>query len=188
MAYLTSKACSCVTVSTKEYFESAEVVFTGKVIKIIEDSDLWASFIYVTKSREPRKIAIAQLEINEVFKGLNPDLKFVSIPIDFSSCHYDFTRGKEHLIYAREIIWNPGILMTGACSGSIVIDPFTESIMKEVRELSNEPKSVDKGNLYIVNQIDYLAKEDESHWILWLLGLSVVMNVILIFLVVRRSV
>jgi hypothetical protein len=83
--------CECIPTTSEEYFRRAEVVFTGKVLKIITDTNFWSTFKFVDRYSNPNDIELAQIEITEVFKGLNPRLKHVSIPIDHSSCQYNFT-------------------------------------------------------------------------------------------------
>ena len=125
-------SCDCEGVSTKEYYENAEVVFSGKVLKVIKDSPFWSSF---NDKETPKPITLVQMELFENFKGIEPKLKFITIPIDFSSCQFTFLEGNEYLVFGEEVVSNPGMIMTWDCMGNKLLNENNEALLDRVRSL-----------------------------------------------------
>ena len=159
-----SIACVCQQATIEEYFEHAEVVFTGKVLDVIEKTDFWSSFRYVHNPGEPRTITLAQIEITEIFKGLNEKLKYVSVPIDYSSCKYNFKIGDEYLIYANELVSNPGIIMTGDCRGNSQLKYLNNNEVSKLRELEKNlvPHQRSDNYDFIENKMEYVENGDNE--------------------------
>ena len=182
--------CSCIPATTKEYFEHAEVVFVGKVLDVIEESNFWSSFDYIRNPDKPRLITLAQIQIIESFKGLNEKLKFVSIPIDYSSCQYNFRKGGQYIIYANEIVSNPGIIMTGDCQGNVQIESLDNVQITALRELKktvipnqrSDNKDFSKTKEYYVEKVE----TDRFSWTIILLIISGVINLGLVIKILRK--
>jgi len=183
--------CDCRRATTDQYFKHAEVVFTGRVLKIIKKTNFWSSFEYVDKNSKPKEIILTQIEITEIFKGLNPKLKFVSIPTDYSSCQYNFTEGDEYLIFANEIISNPGIIMTWYCSGNHVISDKLGDEFKLLRKLKDELKPFEPSDNYdfTKSKTPYVIQENDYWtWAKIALIISVLINLgLIIYFKLKRS-
>lgn len=184
--------CDCLTASTEEYFKHAEVVFTGRVLKIIDKSNFWASFKFVDKKAEPREITLVQIEITEIFKGLNERLKYISIPIDYSSCQYTFSEGYEFLIYGNQIVDNPGIVMTWECSGNRRLadnDKSADTFVK-LRQLKSTVEKFESTDYFdfVKKRIENSEQPDRLNWIVISLVISVIINIGLLFFLIKRKV
>jgi hypothetical protein len=173
-------SCDCIPATTVEYYKSADVIFTGKVMKVIEDSPFWSSFNY---KEDPEPITLVQIEITDNLKGLFPKLKFITIPLDYSSCQYHFTEGEEYLVFGRMIVSNPGIIMTSDCMGNQILKENNKNILNELRKLKAEDNS-DKKTLkkdLIQDKVEISSNSSLSKTITYIvLVISLLLNIILV--------
>ena len=100
----TARACDCVTLSSKESFENADLVFTGELLGINQVPVYGRhSFDYVFR-------------IDATLKG--PHLKTVVIPGSDTDCDANFQPNLVYRVYARNY---DGDFVSGACSGNEVV-------------------------------------------------------------------
>lgn len=95
-------AWDCSTSSPEESFRRADVVFEGEVVRVDrnkEDSSTTYTF-----------------SVSKILKG--PNVKEVTVFGTGSSCSATFVQDVAYRVYAREY---KGKLMSGACSGNVVL-------------------------------------------------------------------
>lgn len=101
-------AWDCVSSSPEESFRRADVVFEGEVVRVDRNKDD-TSTTYT-------------FSVSKILKG--PRVKEVTIFGTGSSCSATFVRNVAYRVYASEY---KGKLMSGACSGNVVLKEKADS-------------------------------------------------------------
>lgn len=135
----TADACSCVRMNACEAFSRAKIVFSGRIIKAVENQGTVKH----------------QVQVEETFLGLdNSPLVDVVTSIN-SSCGFEMTEGETYLIFAwrKELT---GEIVTGMCSNTKPIGD-AEQDLAYLRAVKNSGKS--GGN---IEGLVYDAESSES--------------------------
>ena len=96
-------ACDCVTLSPKESFENADVIFEGELVRVGRTTEVWFATTYT-------------FSVNKMLKG--PRTKEVVIFGGATDCDATFFPDVIYRVYASE---SQGKLISGACSGKEVL-------------------------------------------------------------------
>lgn len=87
-----ASACSCAELpSVQEEFERSKAVFSGKVVDIEERRSVKG---YTVKS--------VLFEVTNTWKGVEQSQIIITTGQGHGDCGYDFTKGKEYVVYANE--------------------------------------------------------------------------------------
>jgi len=125
-----SFACSCKELSAKEYFESANKVIDGNIIKL--------EIVFDEQDRPFQKIT---LDHDLMLKGSYS--KVIYSALDGNACHgMTFMLGKQYVVFADESNW-----ITGFCGGTQAIWPnmeFSQKLLNTIKQLSPN-KSLKQG-------------------------------------------
>lgn len=129
-----ARACSCREIKTvKERMELAQVIFTGTVIDVLENTvEDNNSFYYLTYKYT--------FLIEKMYKGeIRSDTLVVETGSGGADCGYPFTVGKKYVVYANLITSdentpaeNQPILFTGICHRT---RPFDKDEIEEIEKL-----------------------------------------------------
>jgi hypothetical protein len=94
-------ACSCLPRTPQQYFESAQSVFAGRAIDIIQ--------------RNPDSEVRVIFEVSRIWKGQKRPQIVVMTSNSSASCGYSFQKTEQYLVYASR---QKSQLETGLCSGT----------------------------------------------------------------------
>ncbi|KAA0546378.1 hypothetical protein FZW96_16920 [Bacillus sp. BGMRC 2118] len=131
-----SFACSCMAPGTvEEEFNRANSVFSGKVIRIEENSSS-------PDNLTPIKVVF---EVKNTWKGTQDSEVAVYTGTDSASCGYSFVQGKKYLVYASE---SDGHMTTSLCSITKPLAAADEdlSILKDGEKPTNITKVPEQTN------------------------------------------
>ncbi|MBE9129514.1 MULTISPECIES: protease complex subunit PrcB family protein [unclassified Coleofasciculus] len=104
-----ANACSCLVREPQEYFESANAVFSGRVIDVIEPGRRSDRSNPNSTNRRVR------IEVSEVWKGNKARQVILTTSDSSASCGFNFVEGEDYLVYASR---SEGRLTTNLCSGT----------------------------------------------------------------------
>ena len=117
-----SFACSCRELSASEYFNSANKVLFGKIMKL--------EIVFDEKDKPFQKIT---LDHSSMLKGSFSKVIYSSL--DGNACHgMTFMLGKDYVAFTDESNW-----ITGFCGGTQAIWPnmeFSQEFLNTVKQLS----------------------------------------------------
>ena len=146
---VTSYACSCDGPNTvKEELELSSTVFSGKVIKIVDENTNKS----IQSSADPISV---HFEVNEYWKGLNQSTIPVYTVRNTESCGYEFDLNKEYLVYAYE---SNGAFQVNSCSKTTLLS-LAEKDLSELGkgekpiELVSNDSTVSKGEEQLTPEI-----------------------------------
>ncbi|HAX80395.1 MAG TPA: hypothetical protein DCY88_32310 [Cyanobacteria bacterium UBA11372] len=94
-------ACSCIPSNPQQSFESAQAVFAGRVIDVIQPN--------------PDSEVQVRFEVSRIWKGQKRPQIVVMTSSSSASCGYSFQAGEQYLVYASR---QKSQLETGLCSGT----------------------------------------------------------------------
>ena len=110
-------ACSCEKETPCNTFQTADVVFVGKVIEIKKEAEL-AFGVY--------------LEVSEAFKGVKVGeiIKIMSVQNNGGGCGYKFEKDEGYLVFSKNVTNRDGIkgFWTYQCSGTRSLEYAEDSI------------------------------------------------------------
>lgn len=114
-----AQACSCLPSTPDQHFESANAVFSGRVVNV------------VTPRRNPRRPQVSSqqkrvmFEVAEVWKGEERRRLMVMTSDSSASCGFNFTEGESYLVYASR---SDNRLTTSLCSGTKLLSQAQEDL------------------------------------------------------------
>ncbi|WP_426060175.1 hypothetical protein [Hymenobacter sp. B1770] len=190
----TSYACICSTSPWAQPiakgWETSDIIFLGKASEIIN-----ASRVYDSDGQQQK---VANFEIIEGYKNIEANQNLITLDYSENSCSVSFEEGKIYVVYGHRI--PSGMVFTNQCTKTRELtEDFQES--KEIHELRliskekdiKQPKleqfimvenstleNLEKGN----NQ--NMQQEATIKTMYWCLGLSLVFNLILGFMAIRK--
>lgn len=127
-------ACSCAErPSVQEEFERSKAVFSGKVVDIEERRSLKG---YTVKS--------VLFDVTNTWKGVEQSQIIITTGQGHGDCGYDFTKGKEYVVYAYEsTMYGAKSLVTTMCD----LTGLVSSAQKDVEVLGEGQPPSEEVNL-----------------------------------------
>jgi len=138
-------ACSCVAdVTIPDNFAQHDAVFTGKVIRIVDNySPIFSTFDYIlyklgrpnyffdqfVRNDEKRLNFSVFFKILNSWKGLEKTFVEVNTGRRGGDCGYSFVSGQEYLVYTNHAYGIPdNYWVTGICSRNAILSDATEDL------------------------------------------------------------
>lgn len=115
-----ANACSCLPRQPEAYFESANVVFAGRVVDVIEPGRRLGRYNPNVTNRRVR------FEVSEVWKGNKARQIVLTTSESSASCGFNFIEGENYLVYAAR---SEGRLTTNLCSGTKPLSQAQEDLL-----------------------------------------------------------
>ncbi|MEQ9368700.1 MAG: protease complex subunit PrcB family protein [Coleofasciculus chthonoplastes F3-SA18-01] len=114
-----AQACSCMRATPEQHFESANAVFSGRVVNVLTPR----------RTSQRRQLSLPQkrvmFEVSEVWKGQERRRLMVMTSDSSASCGFNFTEGKSYLVYASR---SDNRLTTSLCSGTKLLSQAQEDL------------------------------------------------------------
>lgn len=141
-----TSACSCVEApSIEEEFEHSKAVFSGKVIDIKDEVSLKG---YKSKS--------VLFEVTNTWKGIEQSQIIITTGQGHGDCGYDFSKGRDYLVYAKESIMYGGkSLVSVMCDRTDILSSSQEDL-----EVLGEGKPP-------TEEVDLSGHHDENQIYIW---------------------
>lgn len=114
-----AQACSCMRATPEQHFESANAVFSGRVINVITPrrNTQRPQFSFPQKR--------VMFEVSDVWKGQERRRLMVMTSDSSASCGFNFTEGESYLVYASR---SDNRLTTSLCSGTKLLSQAQEDL------------------------------------------------------------
>ena len=114
-----TSACSCAEVpSIEEEFEHSKAVFSGKVIDIKDQVNL--------KGHKSKSVLF---EVTNTWKGIEQSQIIIATGQGHGDCGYDFSKGKDYLVYAKEsIVYGGKPLVSVMCDRTDILSSSQEDL------------------------------------------------------------
>jgi len=120
LSYSITFACDCPDKSDEELWKNANLVFTGKVIKVKQKSGVY---------HYGRNIPSTTIEVTRVYKG--KDLVHDTVTIfnyTMNTCEFDFSEEEEYIIYGRLYVGG-SFIVTHKCSGTKLLSKASDTLI-----------------------------------------------------------
>ena len=114
-----AQACSCMRATPEQHFESANAVFSGRVVNVITPrrNTQRPQFSFPQKR--------VMFEVSDVWKGQERRRLMVMTSDSSASCGFNFTEGESYLVYASR---SDNRLTTSLCSGTKLLSQAQEDL------------------------------------------------------------
>lgn len=114
-----AQACSCMPATPEQHFESANTVFSGRVVNVIT----------TRRNRRSPQFSFPQtrvtFEVSEVWKGRERRRLMVMTSDSSASCGFNFVEGESYLVYASQ---SENRLTTSLCSGTKLLSQAQDDL------------------------------------------------------------
>lgn len=141
-------ACSCLWESPCQKYDSADLIFVGKVVEIQKEAEN-AYSVYV--------------KVSEAFKGVKfgDKAKVLSMQNAYGSCGYKFDMNTEYLVFAQNRNSNTGVkgFWSAQCSGNRKIEKSAGETLDDTLEILRRLNEVDESS--IVGRIQGFSKNSK---------------------------
>lgn len=128
-----AQACSCLPATPEQHLESANTVFSGRVVNVIT----------TRRNRRRPQFSFPQtrvtFEVSEVWKGRERRRVMVMTSDSSASCGFNFIEGESYLVYASQ---SENRLTTSLCSGTKLLSQAQE----DLKMLENPESPESPGN------------------------------------------
>ncbi|MEQ8756561.1 MAG: protease complex subunit PrcB family protein [Coleofasciculus sp. G1-WW12-02] len=135
-----AQACRCLPSTPDQHFESANAVFSGRVVNVVTPRQNSTRPEFSSQQKR------VMFEVAEVWKGEERRRLMVMTPESSASCGFNFVEGEYYLVYASISDKN---LTTSLCSGTKLLTQAQEDLkMLEDQDTPSDTvslESLDKG-------------------------------------------
>lgn len=160
-----TSACSCAELpSVEEEFERSKAVFSGKVVDI---NDQW--------SLKGSTSTSVLFEVTNTWKGVEQSQIIITTGQGGGDCGYNFTKGKEYLVYAYESsMYGAKSLVTVICNRTGVLNSSQEDL--EVLGEGQPP----------IEEVDLSGKNNRNQLYIWAAA-AAALSIVLFIILIRRK-
>ena len=160
-----ASACSCAELpSVQEEFERSKAIFSGKVVDIEERRSVKG---YTVKS--------VLFEVTNTWKGVEQSQIIITTGQGHGDCGYDFTKGKEYMVYANEsTMYGAKSLVTTMCD----LTGLVSSSQGDVEVLGEGQPPSEEVNL---------SENDNGNQLYMWAAIAAVIGVAVAFIVLKRK-
>lgn len=177
--------CDCLTPKTGDALRSYDVVFVGRIIAYHDSTKLYSANPYIGQ------VEFYNFEIIRYFKGLTKSNKIISLVENGNNCDIQFKNyfeGDTFLVYANlnGESFNAHTLSTHICSRTKLVSEITEKEELDIYKdftLWKYPENIEQ----ITIKVQPLSsKVKDNKFLIILVSILVVLNLTIIFLLIKR--